>query len=73
MTLCPLSGSVIVVTQKGILNKLVNAHVPHSQIKPRYITFLFLTVKCWLQKRGTELVMQGEEEKKLHWVYAIIF
>ena len=68
-----MSGSVIVVTQKGILNKLVNAYVPHSQIKPRYITFLFLTVKCWLQKRGTELVMQGEEEKKLHWVYAIIF
>ena len=37
------------------------------------INFLFLTVKCWLQKRGMELVMQGEEEKKLHWVYAIIF
>ena len=35
--------------------------------------FLFRTVNPWVQKRELELVMQGEEEKKLHWVYAIIF
>ena len=33
LTLCPLSGSVILVTQKGILNKLVNTCVPHSLIR----------------------------------------
>ena len=72
LTLCPLSGSVIVVTQKGILSKLIH-NVTHSQIKPRYRIFLFRTVNPWVQKREMELVMQGEEEKKLHWVYAIIF
>ena len=48
-------------------------NVPHSQIKPRYRTFLFCTVNPWVQKGEMELVMQGEEEKKLHWVYAITF